>query len=322
MPMQRSDFLKGAFAFGAFAPVAGCRLFTGADCDYDESLAILVSDPHVKPGGYQLDRLRGAVAEILRMNPLPRNVVCFGDIARSFGRREDYEAGRGPWQDLVNAGIRVTLGMGNHDRRRNFLEVWPEYERRTLVKGRIVTVADIGACDILLLDSLFENHSDETRHCEGDGQLTGDQWDWLRAALPKWPRPVLVGAHHSVCEFRGGVGKELGDLLMDSRNVIGYVHGHNHLWDSALLSRSDCGWGNRTWKRSLSLPSVGHWGDIGYVVLRTSNGFACVELAMKDHYFPDPDIRTWIDDEIVKEKRGMKLTFKMKNECIRTWSES
>lgn len=313
MSMRRSDFLRGAFAFGAVTPVARRGLFTGADGDYDESLAILVSDPHVKPGGYQLARLREVVAEILRMNPLPRNVVCFGDIARSFGRREDYEAGKDPWLDLVNAGVRVTLGMGNHDRRRNFLEVWPEYSRRTLVEGRIVTVADIGSCDILMLDSLFENHSDETRHCEGDGQLIGDQWDWLRTALPKWPRPVLVGAHHPVSEFKEGGGKALGDLLMDSRNVIGYVHGHNHLWDTSLISRSDSAWGNRIWKRSFGLPSACHWGDIGYVILRTAPGSARAELVMKDHFFPDPEVRTWIDDEIVREKKGMNITFRWNN---------
>ena len=310
MNMDRRGFLKGAFSAGTLATAGGCRMFTGAKCDYDANLAVFVSDVHIQPEGYQLDRFRRIVAEILRMDPLPRNVVCFGDIARSFGKAEDYAASVGVWRELVDAGIRLTLGMGNHDRRERFLPVWPEYERRTRVPGRIVTVTDLGTCDLILFDSLHEDHSDETRHCDGNGELTGDQWDWLRTELPKWKRPVFVGSHHPVAEIKTGDATALNDLLMDSPNVVGYVHGHNHVWASGLLARSDRPWVNRTWKRWMCLPSASHWGDIGYVTFRTASGEARADLVMKDHFFPNPDVRTWIDEEIVREKQGQFVSFR------------
>ena len=310
MKMNRRSFLKGAFSAGALAATGGCRMFTGAKGDFDENLTVFVSDVHVKPDGYQLERFSLVVAEILRMDPLPRNVVCFGDIARSFGKAEDYAASLGVWRELVDAGVRLTLGMGNHDRRERFLPVWPEYERRTRVPGRVVTVTDLGTCDLLLFDSLHEDHFDETRACDGNGELTGDQWDWMRAELPKWRRPVFVGSHHPVSEIKTGDAKALNDLLMDSPNVVGYVHGHNHVWRGGLLARSDRRWANRTWKRWLCLPSASHWGDIGYVTFRTSPGAARADLVMQDHFFPDPDVKTWIDEEIVREKQNQFLTFR------------
>ena len=48
-------------------------------------------------------------------------------------------------KQLEDAGIPVTICMGNHDRRSTFLEVHPSYAKRTLVPGRIVTVCDAGA---------------------------------------------------------------------------------------------------------------------------------------------------------------------------------
>ena len=136
--MNRREFLRAGFGGLACAAVGGCRMFTGAKGDFDENLSVFVSDVHIKPDGYQLGRFRQVVSEILRMDPLPRNVVCFGDIARSFGKAEDYAASVGVWRELVDAGIRLTLGMGNRDRRERFLPVWPEYERRTRVPGRTV----------------------------------------------------------------------------------------------------------------------------------------------------------------------------------------
>lgn len=312
--MNRRDFLKSMGAFvslaGGSAAFGGCRMFTGARDDFDDNLTVFVSDVHVQPSGHQGAYFRKVVAEILRMDPLPRTVVCFGDIARSFGKAEDYETSLPIWRELTNAGIRLTLGMGNHDRRERFLPVWPEYERRTRVPGRIVTVTDLGSCDLILFDSLHEDHFDETQHTDGNGELTGDQWDWMRAELPKWKRPVFVGSHHAVADIKTGDAKAFNDLLMESPNVVGYLHGHNHQWKPGRLCPSKHKWGNRVWKRWLCLPSASHWGDIGYVTFRTGEGVARADLVMRDHFFPNPESRVWMDDEVVREKQGRFLTFR------------
>ncbi len=51
---------------------------------------------------------------------------------------------------LVDAGIKLTIGMGNHDHRKAFLEVWPEYEKRTLIPGAIHTVTSLPDYDVVM----------------------------------------------------------------------------------------------------------------------------------------------------------------------------
>lgn len=58
------------------------------------------------------------------------------------------------------------------------------------------------------------------------------------------------------------------------------------------------------------VPSTGHWGDIGYVTMRTGEGLARADLVMLDRYYPDPDRRTWIDAELLREKQGLFCTFR------------
>ena len=314
--VSRRNFLVGGIGAALATAAAGCRLFTGAAKDYDENLAVFLSDPHVshKPESHQLGELRKVVAKILRMDPLPRNCVVFGDIARSFGLKADYETSTGPLRELEAAGIRLTLGMGNHDRRGHFLELWPEYAKRTRVPGRVVTVADLGRCDLLMLDTLWESHQDETQHTEGDGQLVGDQWDWVRAELPRWPRPVVVCAHHSNADVKDGDARAFTNLLMDAPNVIGYVHGHNHCWMPSCFRRSGTPWGDRVRKRRLCLPSSGHWGDIGWVIFRTTPTEARADLTVWDYWYPHPaaagETRPAIWDDLVREKQGRFCTFR------------
>ena len=86
MAVSRRDFVRGLALFGAAGLArADEPLFTAAPADFDASLCVFLSDVHV--GGeenspkYPCDKLRDAVAEILKMRPLPRNVVVFGDLA-------------------------------------------------------------------------------------------------------------------------------------------------------------------------------------------------------------------------------------------------
>ena len=163
MLTTRRNFLSGALAALAAPPA----LFAASAADFDENLAVLLSDLHVSgldgpPKGGKPYRthprawLRRSVAEILKMTPLPRHVFVFGDIAYLQGRVEDYRRSAPELKLLVDAGINLTLGLGNHDHRKAFLEVWPEYAQRTRVPGLIHTVTSLPEFDLILLYTLDE----------------------------------------------------------------------------------------------------------------------------------------------------------------------
>ena len=93
------------------------------------------------------------VAEILKLDPLPSRAVVFGDLAWLWGNKMDYQCSAPYLKMLEDAGIPVTVGMGNHDRRSTFLEVHPRYAKTTKIPGRIVSVVDAGAVDFLMLET-------------------------------------------------------------------------------------------------------------------------------------------------------------------------
>lgn len=115
--MERRDFLRGAGAIGMAALMDGCRLFTGAADDFDDSLAVFLADPHVCDDDtqarwlYTREELDKRIAEILAMRPLPRDVIVFGDLVLDCGVAHDYEVARRKLKLLTDAGIRLTLGV-------------------------------------------------------------------------------------------------------------------------------------------------------------------------------------------------------------------
>ena len=311
--MSRGGFLRGLAACGA-AATAGCRMFTGAESDFDDSFAVFLSDSHVC-GNDELKRwlftrreLDARIAEILAMRPLPRNVVFFGDLAFGNGDIRDYRVAHEKFKLLTDAGIRVTLGMGNHDRRGNFLEVFPEYRKSTQVEGRIVSVVNLPTCDLVLLDSLASKDG-EVRGAVG-GDLGEAQEAWLVDYLAKAKRPTFVGAHHTATELKVK-GKTIISALKDGPTVAGWINGHVHNWmKEPLVSWTAT---NQDTIRALHLPSAGLWGDIGYVEFRVGPTEAIASLVEKDYWFNDelhPNERkpeVW--KAIVEENQGQFCRF-------------
>ena len=315
--VSRRAFLRLSTIGGTLMAAGGCRttLFTGAASDYDPNLTVFLSDIHVRGGeSYQLEHFKRVVAEILKMSPLPKRAVVFGDLAYLFGRKEDYVTLAPYLKQLTDAGISVTIGMGNHDRRSAFLEVHPEYARSTKVPGRIVSVVDIGPADILMLDSLAGS-DDRGNSNSGPvpGTLDAAQQEWLLAELPKWKRPVFVCAHHPVFELTVG-GKPLSELLYNSPAFAGYINGHNHRWYAEWSFRN---YSQRKLLCYLGLPSTGHWGDIGYTLFRTTPRDAVANLVQHDFFFPNPlkegEPRPEMWDAIVEKNRGAHYRFVLPN---------
>ena len=108
----------------------------------DPSKVVLLSDIHIcgefkdgKPFKYPYNptSLNLRIEEILSMRPLPANVLIFGDVAWDYGLEEDYEYAAKLLKPLEEAGIAVTMTLGNHDRREPFFKVFPEYAQKTPV---------------------------------------------------------------------------------------------------------------------------------------------------------------------------------------------
>ena len=292
-----------------------CR---AAELAFDENLSVLISDIHLQTVptnaySFTAKELPRRVQEVLAMRPLPRRVICFGDMTFNAGEPEAYAFLREQIRPLEEAGVRVVLGMGNHDRRTSFLAVFPEAGINQPVPGRIVHKVDLGTCDLILLDTL--NGSEKA----AGGEIGEAQGAWLIRELKAAKRPVILGAHHSQCELKIG-GRPLFELLRDSGKVIGWINGHDHCWKKEALF-----WGggsNEDVIRSLTLPTAGAWGEIGLVTLRTYPDRAVATLKMIDMVWHDAlkpgERRPKSFDAIVADQDGERVTFPFERPMLRS----
>jgi len=314
---NRREFLK-ALGVGALASsVWGCRAFVPCGKTHDDALTVFLSDTHVHAEGHQRAYLDRIVSEILAMDPLPKRVVCLGDIAYLRGEVEDYRAGEPIFRRLEQAGIELHFALGNHDRRENFAAVWTEQAKRTLVPGRIVTAVDLGPCDLILLDTLHEIDDSATAHERERGWITpgqfkGEELAWLKAEMARRKRPFFLAAHHRICDITDGDAGELNDLVAECPLCIGWLHGHEHYWMQRFLQKRGAFWTmSRFDKRMVGLPSTGHWGDIGYAMMRLEGDKAVLTCMPIDHFVPAPENKTRYDEDIVAELRGAFATFRL-----------
>ena len=277
----------------------------------DASLVALISDLHVNglkaefPAHcYEEVCLRKTVADILALDPLPANVVGFGDIAYHWGQPEDYPLAASILKPLVDAGIRLTLGMGNHDRRDNFLAQWPEYAKTSPVAGRIVSKVELPHVDLLMLDTLSSLEVEKNKK-SNPGEMDNAQREWLRETLKASTKPVLTCAHHKPNEDK----VKIGGLIMESAACKGHVHGHWHRWTRDFTHN---GWNPQHVKPYVGLPSTGHWGDIGFATMRTFPDRVEITNHQNDFFFTGgPGDGQPGRDDIVREQNGKKVTLRI-----------
>jgi len=283
--VNRREFIAGSLLAGA--GLCGCRTslaFGGTD----ENLSVLISDPHVGGTGldrmFQKPRLERVINEILALSPRPKRVICFGDIAYLSGRASDYALSKSIFQRLVDAGIDLHLTMGNHDRRSNFFKYWPEYAERLPVPGRCTQVFSLGGADLVLLDTL-KGTDDRAADDAGPGEGTIDpaQLAWFKGFVAQAKRPFFVGSH----QFDDLYVEEVRPVSIPgaSPHFVGWIFGHHHEWRSQMVEVS---W-SRQWNvPTVTLPSTGHYGDIGYVTMRTTDRMAELTLHQSDYFFVAP----------------------------------
>lgn len=313
-------------AFLGMATAAACsglpHALFAATSKRDESLIAVLSDCHVgnwKSTDYQAINFAACIAKIMKLNPLPAKMFILGDLAYLWGRKEDYELARKLLKPVYDAGIEVTIGMGNHDRRENFLEYWPEYAGRSPVAGKIVSKIRGRYFDYIMLDTL--DQPEATDKWITPGVLDDIQREWLRAECAAAARPLIVMAHHPPTELGDpGKGRSLasarkfGEIIMGPAQAptrcCGYLYGHEHFWSAAgLLQR----WTSGRVGMTACLPSTGHWGDIGYALLREQPDRAVLSLVQYDYFSPSPlpagakPNPAW--QAIVKDHEGARCTF-------------
>ena len=245
--------------------------------DTDGDTVVFLSDLHCNPGGYQAEYLKKTVAKVLQMSPLPKHVICLGDLAYLTGQLQEYQYLRPLLEPLWKAGIEVTLAMGNHDRREEFAAVFPEFAQKTRLKHRHTFVVETPAVDFIVLDSLQQGEDRSTWITPG--ALDDEQRKWLQSELNGRQKPVVVCAHHPIHELG------IESMLLTCPQCCGFIHGHDHRWrpEWSILN-----YNTQLVLRRLCLPSTGHWGDIGFAVLRIQPDRLAVELVQDEFFFPTP----------------------------------
>ena len=300
--MNRKEFLSTVVALGGASVLTSNAAVLGSleqlaeakpkvgKKGIDPSKVVLLSDIHIcgefkdgKPFKYPYNptSLNLRIEEILSMRPLPANVLIFGDVAWDYGLEEDYTYAAKLLKPLEEAGIKVTMTLGNHDRRAPFFKVFPEYAENTPVPGRAVSVVKLPELDIILLDSLAELPSLKPKQkTTVGGEISDDQIEWLKKYLAGNDRPVILGAHHHPKEM-----KNIMTVMTESPSVVGFIHGHNHIWNKTLVFL-------RPKKPQHMMPVVGlpatFYGDIGFAVMEIEPKKATVTYSSKGFWWPQP----------------------------------
>jgi 3',5'-cyclic AMP phosphodiesterase CpdA len=247
--VDRRSFLKTAMLGGASVVVAGCRSTTPSASARAELRLALLADTHI-PGdringhrGFNpWENLRAIVPSLVAARP--DGVLLCGDAARLEGKLEDYRELQALLEPVA-AVAPVCIGLGNHDDRKNFLEVFRNPPgNRPPIDGKHVTVLEHDTVRVVVLDSLLYPN-------KVPGLLGRSQRDWLATYLPVVrDRPVVIAVHHTLGDGDGDLldVDRLFALLRPHRHVQAVIYGHSHVWQL----------GKRDRIHLINLPAVGY----------------------------------------------------------------
>ncbi len=291
--MDRRSFIKTVFLASLAAREANFNFLSAADegVPLDQNIVAIFSDTHLHGSEtvQHVARFNKCVAKVLAMNPRPANLLIYGDVAYLEGKIEEYELFKKLIKPIENAGIKWEIAMGNHDRIANYRQIFPErFEKKANVEGRLVNVVKTPNADFILLDSYMKG--------QVRGEIDPEQRAWLVEELKKYTdKPVFVGCHHPIHETK------LADVLKACPKFAAYLHGHDHYYRTSV--KEDV--------QIMCFPSVGHWGDLGFVTAYVSEKEAC--------FVPDIDEYLWAQWGYVKEpEKDVEAYLKALNDAALT----
>lgn len=295
--MKRKDFLTTMLALGGATllpyNVASMAVAKRDNRRIDPAKFVIMSDIHIcgelnesGESKYYPNNpkcLNQQIEDILSMRPLPANVIILGDVAWDYGLEEDYQFVAKLLEPLQQVGIKITMAMGNHDRREAFFNAFPEYRASTKVAGRVVSIVELPDFDFVVLDSLDELPDLKPRQAtKVSGAMDKAQLDWLDGYLAGSKRPVVLSSHHPMTELRG-----MEALICKYPDVVaGYIYGHAHIWNNGVhIIRSLA---PRRMVPHLCIPTT-FYGDIGYVVAHSSPSSVELNYSSKGFWWPQPE---------------------------------
>lgn len=193
---------------------------------------LVLTDVHVvEPGGRIIglnpsDRLMQVIDHAQENHPDADHMVIMGDLTHH-GRPAQYQELR---KCLTGLTLPVSLMLGNHDDRANFLDAFPQAP--TTSAGHVQQVVRLGGHHLICLDSL-----DEQADPQHSGLLCDARMAWLREALiAAQGAPVTLAIHHPPF-VTGFVGMDkirlrnedqLHALIAEFPNVVQILSGHVH----------------------------------------------------------------------------------------------
>jgi 3',5'-cyclic AMP phosphodiesterase CpdA len=253
-PIRRREFLKASFLAGAAVVLHGCQTspnaLSNASASEDEIHLALLSDTHVGPGERAKDprgfdpcaQLKRVVPDIIAGSP--RGVILNGDAASREGLNEDYRELKALFDPLSRV-VPVYIGLGNHDHRKNFKEVFPPASGPDAgVPNHHVLVIEEPFLRFIVLDSLLYVNTSA-------GLLGEHQRAWLIDFLKTHrEKPVIFFVHHTLGDGDGDLldANRLFDIIRPHRHVKAIFYGHSHTWDIS----------EKQGVKLINLPSLGY----------------------------------------------------------------
>lgn len=238
-PLSRRRFLAGSLAAAA-AGAYPALLAADDDNPVDPHSLALLADTHINlnpetavNGIKMTEHFTRVAKQLIAMKKRPAATIINGDCAHLVGRAGDYQALAQLLKPMREAGLGVSLTLGNHDHRDNFWNVVePELkiEEKRAMKDKHVALMKLPRANLLLLDSL--NIVNKTPGLLGEAQLK-----WLAETLDAHAgTPAVVIAHHSLEKSNPQTKYALIDtdamldVLLPRKQAKAYVFGHSHNW--------------------------------------------------------------------------------------------
>lgn len=267
-PIDRKQFLTRVTSLGT-ATLFSCRAASAQETPGDSPApdnatgsapnadikphfkVALLSDTHipVKPDdGYRnfspQENLAKVAPQVVAAKP--QAVIVNGDAARLDGQVGDYQRLRellGP----VAAVAPIHIGLGNHDDRGNFYQVFPadaEAKSTQEVNGKHVSVIDTPVVRLIVLDSLLYVN-------KVAGLLGKNQRDWLTKYLPTaTDKPIAICVHHTLSDSDGSLldADRLFRIIEPHKQVKAIFYGHSHRYEMT----------EQAGVRLINLPAIGY----------------------------------------------------------------
>jgi len=235
MSINRRNFMKaGLAAAGGIFCLGKQTVFGSQNAAKKVTRLVFLSDTHIPAdventyrGFFPYQNLQKVVPDIVSARP--DGVVITGDLARLTGEPGDYENLKNLLNPIVET-TNITLALGNHDNRENFLKVFDKNpDNKRPVRGKHVVVVDTGPVRLIILDSMLYVN-------KGQGLLGKAQRQWLENYLNNCDdKPAILCFHHTLGDGDGDLldVPRLFNMIKSIRKVKAIIYGHSHVYDFA-----------------------------------------------------------------------------------------